>query len=234
MTRPSVTILCLLNASLLAACSPPPAASAPEPETVVLLHGMGRTRVSLLVLEKRLQRAGYRTLNFPYSARDGSLDQLSDSLRQYVADNVKTKRYHFIAHSLGNIIIRNGFREPYRPGLSRIVMLAPPNHPADLAQRLKDNPVYQWLNSDSGQKLASSEFYRDLPAPTVEFGMIAGDKGQRITFDEPNDGIVTVEGTKLDGMKDWLLLHHTHTFMMNSEDTARQCIHFLEHGCFQR
>ena len=152
MTRCCTTIFCLLSASLLAACSPPPAASAPEPETVVLLHGMGRTRVSLLVLEKRLQRAGYRTLNFPYSARDGSLDQLSDSLRQYVADNVKTKRYHFIAHSLGNIIIRNGFREPYRPGLGRIIMLAPPNHPADLAQRLKDNPVYQWLNSATADR----------------------------------------------------------------------------------
>jgi len=221
---------------LLGACTPAKDAAKSEavPETVVLLHGMGRTRLSLWVLEKRLQRAGFRTLNFPYSARNETLDELSDALHAFVEKNVQTPRYHFVAHSLGNIIIRNGFKKPYRAGLGRIVMLAPPNHPADLAKRLKDNPVYEWVHSDSGQKLASPEFYRDLPAPPVEFGVIAGDRGQQLTFDEPNDGIVTVAGTKLEGMKDWLLLHHTHTFMMNSRDTAEQCVHFLKHGMFRR
>ena len=42
-------------------------APAPPKETVVLLHGMGRTRASLWVLEKRLKKAGYATLNFPYT-----------------------------------------------------------------------------------------------------------------------------------------------------------------------
>lgn len=226
--------VCMLTVPFLVACAanPSPPSVGPDPQTVVLLHGMGRTRLSLWVLEKRLQRAGYVTLNFPYSARGTTLDELSDSLRQFVDDNVTTPRYHFVAHSLGNIIIRNGFKKSYRPGLGRLVMLAPPNHPADLAKRLKDNPVYAWLNEDSGQKLASEEFYRTLPTPPVQFGVIAGDRGQSLTFDEPNDGVVTVAGTKLEGMKDWVLLHHTHTFMMNSGDTAEQCVHFLQRGVF--
>ena len=43
------------------------------------------------------------------------------------------------------------------------------------------------FTGDSGQKLSEEEFYRNLPVPTVPFGVIAGDKGQRLTFNEPND-----------------------------------------------
>ena len=202
-------------------------------ETIVLLHGMGRSRASFFVMQQRLQKAGYATLNFPYATPGKSVDELSDKLKAYVVENVKTKKYHFIAHSLGNIIIRNGFKAgEYREGLGRMVMLGPPNQPADLAELFKDFKPYQWIMGESGQELSSEEFYADLPVPPIEFGVIAGDKGQQLTFDEPNDGVVTAASTKLDGMKDWLLLHHTHTFMMNSKDTATQCIYFLEHGEF--
>lgn len=209
-------------------------APGPEKETVVLLHGMGRSRASLWILEERLQRAGYLTLNFPYSSKAESIDVLSETLRSFIKDNVTTKRYHLVGHSLGNIIVRNGFKGAYREGLTRVVMLAPPNGPAHLAKALKELGVYRWRTGDSGQKLASEAFYKELPVPSVPFGVIAGDRGQRLTFDEANDGVVAVENTKLEGMADWILLHHAHTFIMNSKDSAEQCIHFLQHGRFER
>ncbi len=228
--------LCSLAcASLLAACdkqeAPAPEAK-PEEETVVLLHGLGRTRASILVLQQRLKSAGYQTLNFPYGTINTSIDEMSEALHLYIRENVKTPRYHFIGHSLGNIIVRNGFKSEYPPGLGRIVMLAPPNQPSELARTLKNFGPFKWRAGDSGQQLASEDFYKDLPAPSVEFGVIAGDKGQSLTFDVPNDGVITVESTKLDGMKDWLLLHHSHTFIMNSKDTAQQCLRFLREGSF--
>ena len=205
----------------------------PDKETVVLLHGMGRSRASLWILEQRLKRAGYLTLNFPYASKAEPLDTLSQTLHTYIQDNVTTERYHLVGHSLGNIIVRNGFKKTYRPGLTRVVMLAPPNGPARLAKAFKDLGIFRWLTGDSGQKLASDTFYKELPAPSVPFGIIAGDRGQGLTFDEPNDGIVAVENTKLEGMADWILLHHAHTFIMNSADTAEQCVHFLQHGRFE-
>ena len=210
------------------------AAPGPEKETVVLLHGMGRSRASLWILEQRLKRAGYLTLNFPYSSKAESIDALSETLRSFLEDNVTTIRYHLVGHSLGNIIVRNGFKGAYRDGLTRVVMLAPPNGPARLAKAFKNLGIYRFLTGDSGQKLASEAFYKELPVPSVPFGVIAGDRGQRLTFDEANDSIVAVENTKLEGMADWILLHHAHTFIMNSEDTAQQCIHFLHHGRFKR
>jgi triacylglycerol lipase len=253
LARPEFSIAVLVVTVFAVGCSPetspsvkataadPPAAAEetteamedPVQETIVLLHGMGRSRASFLIMQQRLKNAGYVTLNFPYSTPGKSVDELSDKLKAYVTKNVKTEKYHFVAHSLGNIIIRNGFREgAYRAGLGRMVMLGPPNQPADLAVLFKDFKPYQWIMGESGQELSSAEFYADLPVPPIEFGVIAGDKGQRLSFDEPNDGVVTVASTKLGGMKDWVLLHHTHTFMMNSKDTASQCLHFLKHGEF--
>lgn len=206
--------------------------AARQDQTVVLLHGMGRGRASLWVLETRLKTAGFRTVNFPYITHARSLDQLSDDLIKFIKENVKTPTYCIIAHSLGNIIVRNSFHRELPPGLKRIVMLAPPNRPADLARAFKDNPVYRWVTGESGQQLASDEFYKNLPVPTAEFGVIAGDRGQSITFKEPNDGVITVESTKLDGMKAWVLVHQAHTFIMNSRQAAQLAVRFIEHGDF--
>ena len=202
--------------------------------TIVLLHGQGRTRLSMVVLGKRFRSAGYQTLNFPYNQTIRSLDEISGQLVEFIGQKVKTSDYHLIGHSLGNVIIRNAFRKDYPAGLGKIVMLAPPNQPAHLAKRLKKNLIYRVFTGDSGQKLSEEKFYRDLPIPRVPFGVIAGDKGQSLTFSEPNDGVVTVESTKLEGMADWVLLHHGHTFIMNCKDTYEHCVRFIELGRFKQ
>lgn len=201
--------------------------------TVVLLHGQGRSRLSMVILGKRFRSAGYQTLNFPYNQTIHSLDEISGQLVEFIGQKVKTSDYHLIGHSLGNIIIRNAFRKDYPDGLRKIVMLAPPNQPSHLAKRLIKNLIYRVFTGDSGQKLSEQKFYRDLPVPTVLFGVIAGDRGQSLTFSEPNDGVVTVESTKLEGMADWILLHHGHTFIMNCKDTFEHSRHFLEGGRFK-
>lgn len=187
----------------------------------------------MLILSWRLRRAGYRTVLFPYSPPIESLDAATDRLRAFIRAEAAGAAYHLIGHSLGNIIIRNGFKKGYPPGLDRIVMLAPPNHPPFLAARLRRNPVFRWLAGDSGQRLADEAFYAALPAPGTEFGVIAGNRGSRLLSREPNDGVILVETAKLDGMADFATLRHTHTFLMNSRDTFELCRTFLESGRFQ-
>ncbi len=200
--------------------------------TVILLNGMGRGRASLWVLDMRLKHVGYNTVNFPFVAHSQSIDDMSIHLIEFIKENVKTDTYHLIAHSLGNLIVRTGFKYGYPPGLGRIVMLAPPNHPAELARALRDNPVYKWFTGKSGQQLASDAFYLQLPIPKVEFGIIAGDRGKAVMLSEPNDGVVTVASTKLEGMTDWVVVPQAHTFIMNSRDVAALCVAFLETGRF--
>jgi triacylglycerol lipase len=201
-------------------------------EAVVLLHGMGRSWVSMVLLGHRLKRAGYEIHLFGYSPRRATLDELSRGLQALIAEQVESKTYHLIGHSLGNIIVRDGFRRRYRPELKRIVMLSPPNGPAALASSLRHNRLYRWWTGDSGQKLGDEAFYRTLPVPGVEFGVLAGDRGHHFGFDEPNDGVVRVENTKLRGMTDFRVVHRTHTFIMLAGETFELCDRFLRTGAF--
>ena len=199
-------------------------------ETVVLLHGQGRSRLSMVVLGKRFRSAVYQTLNVHYNHKIDSLDEISDQLIEFIAKKAKTTDYHLIGHSLGNVIIRNAFRKGSRTaGRSS---LAPPNQPAHLAKLFKKIRFTE-CSPGTAVKISQVEFYRSLPVPKVPFGVIAGDKGQSLTFSEPNDAVVTVESTKLDGMTDWILLPHGHTFIMNGKNTFEQCRHFLEQGSFK-
>ena len=199
---------------------------------MVLLHGMGRTRASMALLGRRFYQEGYDVFLFGYNPRAETVDELSLRLKDYVSDRVQTETYHFVGHSLGNIIIRNGFRWSYRPGLGRVVMIAPPNGPAELASVLKDSALYRFWTGDSGQKLADASFYETLPIPEVDFGVIAGDGGPMVTFDEPNDGVVRVANTRLQSMIDWIVVPRTHTFIMMAPETFAYCHRFLQSGKF--
>ena len=205
---------------------------APDGEAVVLLHGMGRSWMSMALLAVRLRSAGYETHLFGYNPRRESLQDLSQRLHRMTESEVREDRFHLVGHSLGNIIIRNGFRSRIPEGLERIVMLAPPNGPSELASALRHTRIFQWWAGDSGQKLGDQDFYQGLPVPSVEFGVIAGDKGHRIGFDDANDGVVRVEKTKLEGMADWVLVHHTHTLIMLARDTFELSHRFLATGRF--
>ena len=90
----------------------------PALETVVLLHGMGRSRASMWPLAQRLRGAGFQTRNFPYSPAFHRFDTLVGDLHDFIVERVKTPRYHLVGHSLGNILIRARFRVGYPSGLT--------------------------------------------------------------------------------------------------------------------
>jgi hypothetical protein len=49
-----------------------------------------------------------------------------------------------------------------------------------------------------------------------------------------NDGKVSVERAKLDGMTDFLVVHNTHPFIMNSTTVRRPVSAFILNGVFIR
>jgi hypothetical protein len=67
-------------------------------------------------------------------------------------------------------------------------------------------------------------------------GVIAGTRSINPILSQslpnPDDGKVSVENTRVEGMTDFIEMPYTHTFMMSAEPVIRQVQHFLRSGTF--
>lgn len=228
----------LLFFVLLAACTGPrhkPSTITPgRGETVVLIHGLGGSARGLSKLAEGLSDAGYDTHTFGYSARKHSLDEISQLFQEFIDEHVETEDYHLVGFSMGNVVIRKGFQRPYRKGLRRLVMIAPPNNPVYLARKLNDCKFYQWIAGEPGQSLASQDFYKTLPKPTVPFGIISGNPDKDSASRGPHDGVVSVEETRLEGYQDWAFIDAYHPFLRGHRETLAYTRSFLAAGRFSQ
>jgi hypothetical protein len=50
----------------------------------------------------------------------------------------------------------------------------------------------------------------------------------------PDDGLVSVRSTKIDGMTDFLLVDTSHSMLRYNETVANEAIHFLKKGRFSQ
>lgn len=211
-------------------------------ETVIILHGLGRTAISMAWMDRALKKAGYATINTSYRFRRGSIDELAKEVvgsRMEKARRSGAKRVHFVTHSLGGILLRYFAEHHSPPENSRAVMIAPPNQGSELVDFFRELPPLHWFCGPAFGELSTD----DDSAPNrlgpvgIETGVIAGERnlfpGFARHFDGPSDGIVAVERTKVAGMKDWTIVPHGHTFIMNTPTTIRQTLCFLKDGRFE-
>lgn len=212
-------------------------------ECVLLLHGMARTSRSMEVLEKRLTETGYTVRNVGYPSREHRLDTLA---RMAIGGGLlrlsgqECSKVHFVTHSLGGILVRAYLASDTIPNLGRVVMLGPPNQGSEVADRLKDWSLYQMINGPVGQQLGTDPTSppRALDSARFEVGVIAGDRSINWINSQmlpgSDDGKVTVQATRLKGMKDHIVIHATHPMMMRNDEVLHQTLHFLAQGAFDR
>ena len=216
-----------------------PAVYAKKSETIVLLHGLGRTSLSMYFLKVQLENIGYTVVSESYSSTDGSIKEHADWLSKLINDcHVKSEKIHFVTHSLGGIILRLHLKMKQYPNMGRVVMLSPPNKGSQVADFLKDWELFQFLMGPSGQEIGTDpdSIPNKLGPVEFELGVITGDVSfnplTSLLIPGPDDGKVSVESAKINGMKDFIVLPHSHTFIMNSPEVIDQVISFLETGHF--
>ena len=199
---------------------------------VFLIHGMGRTSVSLALLARRLKAAGHDVESWGYFVTKDALDVIAHRFAAFVRENARGEPYAVVGHSLGNVITRLALPDLV-DGLARFIMLAPPNQPPVMARALEGNPIFKVLTRDAGRKLLDAAFYERLPVPTCPTLVIAGNRGPSAKWlpfrGEPSDGVVRVEETRLPGVPH-VEVPAIHTFIMNDADVSRLTLKFLEAG----
>jgi triacylglycerol lipase len=238
----SIRVVALLLFALSpVACSrgeEPGAASAGE--CVVLLHGLARTSLSMERMKASLEEEGYRVVNIDYPSREYRIEELAPmAVEAGLAECGETSsRVHFVTHSLGGILVRHYFANHELDRLGRVVMLGPPNQGTDAVDTLRDVPGFDWLNGPAGYELGKGDesVPRHLPPPNFEFAVIAGDRTidpiTSAVLDDPDDGRVSVDDTRLEGMADFRIVGASHAFMMQKSDVIRLVKRFLASGSF--
>jgi hypothetical protein len=193
-------------------------------QQAILVHGVGRTPVSMLLLADRLRRLGYRVSLFGYFA---AIESFTDITRRLTARLAKVARAPYLAvgHSLGGMLLRAAVGA-LPPGLRRpehLMLLGSPAGVPRLAVRLQKRWLYQLALGDSGQRLADAGWMAALPRPDVPTTIVAGTAGWYGRWSpfgaEPNDGVVAVAETVLPGARR-VELPAVHTLLMNSAAVA--------------
>ena len=221
-------------------------------KVVIVIHGMFRTSFSMKTLCATLREKGdFEVLPVDYPSTRGSVADHAKSVASIVEHlGPEVEEIDFVAHSLGNLVIRYYLGDQTSPAtgrkpdprIRRIVMLAPPNHAPQRARLWADNAMfsslYHFVLPETGNHLAAgfAELEPRLAIPACEFGILAGGKGDgqgwHSGLDGDDDGTVTVEETRLAGACDFAVLPVRHTFIMNDAKSLEYTLRFLESGCF--
>lgn len=221
-----------------------PAAEEARSECVVLLHGLGRTRLSMMDMQQNLTRAGFHTVNLDYPSTKKTIEGIAREDVPLAIDqcqHFKPSAIHFVTHSMGGIIMRLSLSESRPVNLGRMVMLSPPNRGAVVVDKLKDWWLFQWLNGPAGQQLSTGPDSVPNQLGPVDYptGVITGDR--YAFFDAwfsslipgKDDGKVSVERAKVDGMADFLVVQKSHPFIMNAGYVQAETVYFLSNGIFK-
>jgi alpha-beta hydrolase superfamily lysophospholipase len=129
---------------------------------LLLIHGMGRTPLSLALLGRRLSKQGHIVRYFGYAAFLESFDQIVGRLVATIRATADQHPYALIGHSLGGILARAALPALANMPPRHLVMLAPPNQAPLLARRLRKHLLYRLTTRDCGAKLADRAFYETL------------------------------------------------------------------------
>ena len=208
---------------------------------VVLLHGISRTSRSFRRMQTAAEAAGFATLNTGYASRHNPLEALADDIHPAIARFADSTEgsIHFVGHSMGGLLARV-YLARYRPArLGRVVMLGTPNSGSEIADRLKHLVAYRAFFGPAGQQLGTvRDAALDAMLPPVDYpvGIIAGNRSiypvASAMLPRPNDGRVSVENTKLDGMADHIVIGAPHPGLPRNRLAIEQTIAFLRDGRF--
>jgi pimeloyl-ACP methyl ester carboxylesterase len=217
-------------------------------KVVLVLHGLGRTRLSNEALVDYLrEKSAYTVLSVGYASTREDVAAHAQALSKVITNlGDEVTELNFVAHSLGNLVIRRYLAEQTDadgkcksdPRIKRIVMVGPPNNGARMAALVGRSELFEKITGKSGRALSRDwdTFCKSLCTPDCEFGIIAGGRGDGAGYNPlllgDDDLVIGVEEAKLAGARDFTVIEGMHAWMMHNPAVHAAVLRFLEHGYF--
>ncbi|MCH2174619.1 MAG: alpha/beta fold hydrolase [Lentisphaeria bacterium] len=209
-------------------------------EQVVLVHGFLSLGAAMKPMGRSLRNAGYEVYTVSYPTHSLTPREVVE----YVSNQINAlpikddEPVHFVAHSMGGIILRKYLEDTPHNNLGKVVMVGTPNRGIPLLSELDDYSFYHLLLGPTAINLGidSEDFPNQLSSPYYPLGVIAGTKS-RIPFSnsllgETNDGVVPVSRVRFLGMTDYMEVPVTHQQQRKHPLVIKEVKYFLEKGYF--
>jgi pimeloyl-ACP methyl ester carboxylesterase len=193
------------------------------------------------VMAKALAAAGYTVVNIDYPSRSGTIATLAETVIPGALGDARlvgAPRVHFVTHSLGGILVRSYLARHHLPNLGRVVMLGPPNQGSEVVNRLSPFRLFATVNGPAGGELGTGQdsVPNRLGPVDFEVGVIAGDRSinwiNSMMIEGVDDGKVSVERTKVEGMRGHVVVHAAHPYLMKNRRAINLTLAFLKDGRF--
>ena len=232
-----IPVTCLILWASTGCSSPPPT----DAETVIVVHGLGRTPASMAILVSRLENAGFRVINFGYPSRSEPIEALVERLESEVGQccNSEAETVHFVTHSMGGVLVRSYLSQRPEAHQGRVVMLSPPSQGSEIIDAFSDSDLLRSILGPAALLLGtdSAGIANQLEPVRFSLGVITGTRSLdpigSWLIPGPDDGKVSVDRAAVEGAADFIALPATHTFIMNRSDVAEEVVNFLRNGRFQ-
>jgi pimeloyl-ACP methyl ester carboxylesterase len=209
---------------------------------VILVHGLARSSKSMTTMQRTLAEQGYLVVPFDYPSTRVTIPQSAEYLRKVVDSLEGVTEVNFVVHSMGGLIVRSYVQQTADrpdPRLNRLVMLGVPNLGARLASIAHTNALFKLIYGPAGQQLVESAagLIATLPAPHFEFAVVSGARGTADGYNPlipgDDDGVVSVDCTRLPGAADFMTVPGLHTFLPAHQDVVNCTVRFLRTGALR-
>lgn len=211
-----------------------PKVCAAEGDAVILLHGLWRSIWAMEPMANYLHQQGYHTINIPYPSFRKPMEELKEIIHNAMKRHGGDKKIHFVTHSLGGVLARQLLDEIPADQAGRVVMLAPPNQGSEIIDWLSHCGPLKLGLGPAGMQLGSDSIEAPAIPQEIDSVVIMGKQSSipffRWLLDDENDGIVSVERGKIDGMNEFHVLETDHTFIASDPRVMAMTHQFLRDG----
>ena len=199
---------------------------------VILLHGLWVPAAVMAPLAARLGGAGLRCHLFSYYGRARPLQAHAERLARFARD---VGPAHFVGHSLGGLVILEALQQHADIRAGRVVLLGTPVRGNFAGRRLGQHGWGRWFLGSTRALWSEGRAARwTRPEP---LGVLAGTLSVGLgrlfgPLPGANDGVVRLDETEVEGMRERVVLRVGHSALLLSARVAAQVVAFLRDARF--